>query len=434
LTINKILGAVVLNMLKIYKIRSIFLISLTFIVCWTNRVQAVSFDCSKTNSIPEYLICTTPDLSQADDDFKILFDIAKSKADDQYAFKNYAREQWKERQRDCRDVSCLRTWYSKQKKYYSQLGTVTPSSDKTTTANKTPLETLEQESKQAAILAAKLRAAANQVDAPEPLGAMYKEGNLKEHTCYSLGLLVGKADSVRHLEWDKNPLLKAKNSRQSQELRIMAHSLDVFVIAAQYAIDLQPKTRLKEWNSNCVGRFKINDDSIESAQTNAFYKITNNGKVLHVLGDVENGFAAKLRDAIDLNGSVDTIALGSGGDLISEALEAGRYIRLKKLETTLWGNCSSACPFVFMGGTSRNIFSPYPALGFHKLYSSSVPIPITSPAYREITIYMKEMGVLPEFVLKKMISAEPSGMVQLGNTPLLCDNKIATMVQRVCTE
>ncbi len=54
---------------------------------------AASFDCAKANSIPEYLICNTPELSKADDQLKVVFDIAKAHAVDKRAFNDAARQQ-----------------------------------------------------------------------------------------------------------------------------------------------------------------------------------------------------------------------------------------------------------------------------------------------------------------------------------------------------
>ena len=60
---------------------------------------------------------------------------------------------------------------------------------------------------------------------------------------------------------------------------------------------------------------------------------------------------------------------GSGGGYIDEAMKAGAYIRRKELGTTLYINCDSACPLVFMAGVERLNWSPYPKLGFHQIYT-----------------------------------------------------------------
>lgn len=89
--------------------------------CWYRPSFAASFDCQKARSIPEHLICSTPGLSQADDDLKLLFDAARERAQDKDAFKEQARLQWNNREKNCRDVPCLQKWFEAQKDYYTQL-------------------------------------------------------------------------------------------------------------------------------------------------------------------------------------------------------------------------------------------------------------------------------------------------------------------------
>jgi len=295
------------------------------------------------------------------------------------------------------------------------------------------VETLSSEIQQAIILSAKLRSAANIVNNTVWIGTINHEIDLKEHTCYSLGLLVGQPDSVRHLRLNRNPSLKAADSDEAFDLRVIARSLDNFVGAAKHAKGLSPQERIQEWNLDCVGQLGIKGRFIETTGESTFYRLKNNGEVLQVLGKIEQGFAARLRAAIEANPRVRIIALGSGGGLVSEALEAGWYIRFRGLETTLWNNCFSACPLVFLGGVERSIWSPYPFLGFHKIYTESGAVPLTSPVYQEISEYVRQMGASPQFVLGKMFSAEPSQMSVVRDTRDLCDNKIATWIQRRCS-
>lgn len=88
---------------------------------WCTSSPAASFDCAKANSIPEYLICNTPHLSKADDQLKVLFDIAKAQASDKRAFNESARKQWNRREKTCRDVACLDQWYAEQRSAYSAM-------------------------------------------------------------------------------------------------------------------------------------------------------------------------------------------------------------------------------------------------------------------------------------------------------------------------
>ena len=116
-------------------------------------------------------------------------------------------------------------------------------------------------------------------------------------------------------------------------------------------------------------------------------------------------------------------------------MEAGTYIRAKGLETTLFNNCYSACPLVFMAGIQRTNWSPYSELGFHQIYTpDGNPVPFDSPVYRHIFTYLVGMGIEPRYVLQKMWSAPPQGMTNVdGYSDELCEANITTWVQRGCT-
>ena len=249
---------------------------------------------------------------------------------------------------------------------------------------------LSLEVEQAKILSTQLNAAANLVDNKHWIGTMYNEVDLKEHTCYSIGLLLGQPASVRHIRLNRSPPLKATDSEEAHELRIIAQSLDNFVGAAKYVKHLTPHERSATWNLDCVGHLGIKGVPVATEDRATFYRLKNDGQVLQILGDIEQGFAARLRTLIEDNPKVTTVALGSGGGYVNEAIEAGRYIRARGLKTTLWNNCFSACPLVFIGGVERLVWSPYPQLGFHKFYTPSGAIPPTSSVYREVAVYVRE--------------------------------------------
>jgi hypothetical protein len=126
------------------------------------------------------------------------------------------------------------------------------------------------------------------------------------------------------------------------------------------------------------------------------------------------------------------VALGSPGGSVSEALAAGAEIRRRGLETTLWGNCYSACPLVFLAGTKRTIWSPYPELGFHKIALNGKPIPNEDLTYDVVMAYASKMGANAAVVFHFMTSAEPSEIFS-PTMDELCGAKIAMWVQRKCS-
>jgi len=81
-----------------------------------NQVYGTSFDCGKSHSQNEYLICHTPGLAAAD--VKLANSVTAAKntvaATDLDALKERMRGQWNFREKHCNDVACLNTWYQYQ--------------------------------------------------------------------------------------------------------------------------------------------------------------------------------------------------------------------------------------------------------------------------------------------------------------------------------
>ncbi|MCO4879037.1 hypothetical protein [Paraburkholderia caribensis] len=81
-----------------------------------NQVYGTSFDCAKSHSQNEYLICHTPALAAADVKLANAVTSAKNAIApaDLDAFKDRMRGQWNFREKHCNDVACLNTWYQYQ--------------------------------------------------------------------------------------------------------------------------------------------------------------------------------------------------------------------------------------------------------------------------------------------------------------------------------
>jgi uncharacterized protein len=79
-----------------------------------------SFDCSKASADAEQVICHDAELAASDVALASLFARAQAATTDKVAFKQHAREQWNDRQRNCHDRNCLLEWYAKQKEWLSE--------------------------------------------------------------------------------------------------------------------------------------------------------------------------------------------------------------------------------------------------------------------------------------------------------------------------
>lgn len=280
-----------------------------------------------------------------------------------------------------------------------------------------------------------LWAFARQFDDNNHIGTMYNELHINEHFCFVLGHLLRRGELVSGAEITYDTDLTAPEP-DTQAIRVDGHSMHNFVAVAENLLKKTPDERVAEWNVDCVGQYGIPKDAYIQAATTSFYAVMNEGKVLRILGNIEVGFADKVQAALDANPTVEVVALGSGGGVVGEAIRAGMMIRDRKLTTTLWNNCYSACPLVFFGGHNRDIWSPYPRLGFHQIYTmESGAAPVDSDVYKVIAAYLTSMGVDARYVLLNMWAAGPAEMNYVDPNVSkvdFCEKGLATWVQRRC--
>jgi hypothetical protein len=288
---------------------------------------------------------------------------------------------------------------------------------------------LKKEIREAGCLAQALRASADKVDNDVWIGTMYNEVDLPEHTCYSLGMLLGLEGNVRHLRFDRSPRT-ARTSDDAHDLRVRAQSLDNFVSAVNASLIESSAQRGIAWNLDCFEKYGV---AIQQKGVPTFYEITNGGRGVKILGAIELGFTAKLSTVLARAPKAEFVALGSGGGSVKEAIDSGRLIRSKGLTTTIWNNCYSACPLVFFGGVDRHVNSPYPSFGFHQISTSAGAVSTSSPVYAHVAEYVREMGVNDSFVLAAMLRATPAQMNMIsGGDVQLCRSRVATWIQRAC--
>jgi|GEM_PF-4278822 len=76
-----------------------------------DQTYATSFDCSKATSVPQYLICHDPELAAADRDLSAIYQKARDAVRNKAALADRARQQWNFREKNCRDKTCLLSWY-----------------------------------------------------------------------------------------------------------------------------------------------------------------------------------------------------------------------------------------------------------------------------------------------------------------------------------
>lgn len=261
-------------------------------------------------------------------------------------------------------------------------------------------------------------------------GSMYDGYKLFEHRCAIVGRLLGFTDAVRSLEeFDYLPM---DSSSDVHDLLVFTLGLDNWILSAIWARDATQDQRINYWNLDCIGRYGIPPNlAMQADRPDADFELRGSTMLL-VYGDIETGFANRFVAFLDANPSVLSVVLGSAGGSLSDALIAGRAIRTRGIDTSLHGNCRSACALVFLGGVRRiNWRLPF-FLGFHQVYSTTTgPIPFNDPIYKMVSYYVAEMGVSPDVVLAWMQSASPEEMYTPSGAEL-CDSLVATWIQREC--
>lgn len=260
------------------------------------------------------------------------------------------------------------------------------------------------------------------------LGTGLNELHVAEHQCAILGRMLGQTEAIRELETSTEIDTDAADPHT---IALAAHSLGNWAFVARRLLDTDRERRIEIWNLDCAGQMGIPVQAAIAREGPAtFYEVE--GDILHVLGAIEEGFADRIVEALDSEPGIEIVALGSGGGLVREAIEAGLVIRRRGLSTTLWNDCYSACPLVFLGGVDRTIWSPYPDLAFHEASLDDAVVTGDAPVYATIASYAEAMGADGVTVVDFMRRADPATFY---TPPLdaLCRASIATWIQRGCS-
>ncbi len=286
---------------------------------------------------------------------------------------------------------------------------------------------LEEAITRAAHLSGLYSEASRELDEPDRGNSLANYG-VKEHRCTALGLLLGWAPAVSALNeivTDDGPT--ADDPVRDELMSSRAIYLSHFVLNARFTLNQPADERAISWNLDCVGSFGIPAAAaVRGPATRA--KLRVEGNALIVLGDIEDGFAEEFARAIAANPKIEVVAISSGGGGVLEAMRAGQMIRALKLNTELYGNCFSACVFLFMGGVERLVWRPYPDLGFHQVSLADDRVSPGDKIYDVIGDYADAMGVNRRFVLAAMFAAKPEDMFS-SDIFELCDNQVVTFIQ-----
>lgn len=223
------------------------------------------------------------------------------------------------------------------------------------------------------------------------------------HMCAILGRRMGHVEQIRHLE-PPQPSFDEPPSSLAWNVRSLRH----WVRAAERFSDMSLSQRQMHWNLECVGKHGISADSVVMRDPGVFFEWSE--PYLYVHGDILPGFHAELLKALYEHPDAQFIGLGSGGGAVIEAIKAGILIRSLGLKTQLSGDCYSACPLVFAAGVERMVMKDYPQFGLHAISRDGRPVPEDDPIYSSVELYLMDMGVDAEMLIRLMQSKSPSEM------------------------
>ena len=266
------------------------------------------------------------------------------------------------------------------------------------------------------------------------IGQIGADIDIERHRCAILGRMLGRIDEIAALEKIDYPTLN--DQLDDYDAAMFASSLYNWIDIAQWALAAKEADRINRWNLDCIGQMGIPVSAyIGHAAPEAQFAYHRQSGQLTVYGDIDTGFYDRFLAQLDRSEGVREVLLGSGGGSVRDAIMAGREIRKRRLDTTLFGNCYSACPLVFAGGNNRTVWaSVRHDFGFHQVsLSDGAAVPDDHPVYAVIAAYLTDMGVDAQTFLGWMHKVPPSD-IYTPDIRATCAPKLVTFVQRVCRD
>jgi hypothetical protein len=263
------------------------------------------------------------------------------------------------------------------------------------------------------------------------LGTIHNDWGLIEARCASLAYFLDKREIYKRLIVISAPqIINGRNAKTLFDLALYIRSLENRAYAVKSVVNLSQSERVEMWNLDCVGKLNIgNSHTVRSLSSIALFSVK--GDSLFILGNIERGFFERFRKVLKENPNIKNIYVGSGGGSVRDAMMSGLLIRKLELTTTLYTDCYSSCPLLFMGGSKRLVWSPYPRFGFHQVSSDGQEISREHIAYKVIGQYAYKMGVNGQQIVALMYQATPLQM-KYQDVSQLCATGITTWVQRMC--
>ena len=139
------------------------------------------------------------------------------------------------------------------------------------------------------------------------------------------------------------------------------------------------------------------------------------GNTYRLEGAIDAGDATRLIALIDAaDPTPETLILQSPGGSVGDALELGRHMRAKGINTQMLAGeyCYSACPYLLAAGVTRNIDADA-SVGVHQHYfgqntllPAAFAVEDIQRGQGEVMIYLNDMGIDP-LIMQHALSTPP---------------------------
>ena len=157
--------------------------------------------------------------------------------------------------------------------------------------------------------------------------------------------------------------------------------------------------------------------------------VSGDGRRLHVKGPLGLGSAARVRGLLDASPQLRWVVLESSTGRLPEALKIADAVRARGLPTRATGECSGACPYVFLAGSRRQLL-PGARLGLQRLSAGGFNPPYQGLVNRTLAQRLAAAGLSPHLVTKTLATPPPrawypetdelaaAGLITLPDRPL----------------
>ena len=158
------------------------------------------------------------------------------------------------------------------------------------------------------------------------------------------------------------------------------------------------------------------------------------GETMTLTGRIEEGDGARFDEALGKADGVTRVRLNSPGGSVADALEIGRKVRGRGLETMLAAGdiCLSACPYLLAGGTVRTVDSAS-QVGVHQSYfGANVILPAfmavddVQRGQGEVMAFLDTMGIDPMLMQPALVT--PSDEIYVLTDAELTRYRLATVI------